>query len=77
MLRIRFGSVAAFERQHKLPARSVKDVLRGKSRARIARVVAKAVGVAPHKLFPDRFSPSGDSVNRRGHLMHRQNVEAR
>lgn len=64
-LRKRFGSVTAFERARQLPARSVKDVLRGKSRPRIAREIAAAVEIDLHVLFPDRFSPNGDTVSRR------------
>lgn len=72
-----FGSIAAFERSEGLPERSVKDVLDGKSRPVIAKAVAKALNVSPHVLFPDRFSPNGDSINSRGHDAHRLNAEAR
>lgn len=44
-IRKRYGSVAAFERHHNLPALSVRDILRGKKRGRIARVVAHDLGI--------------------------------
>jgi Ner family transcriptional regulator len=63
-LRKRFGSIAAFERQRGLPERSVKDVLRGKSRPRIAQAIADALDVHVRYLFPARFqSPIGDNSN--------------
>ena len=64
-LRKRYGSVADFERTEGLPPRSVKDVLAGKSRPEIARAVARALNRPPHVVFPDRFSPNGDTLNRR------------
>jgi Ner family transcriptional regulator len=63
-LRKRFGSIAAFERQSGLPERSVKDVLRGKSRPRVAHAIADALEVHVRYLFPARFaSPFGDNSN--------------
>ena len=44
-IRKRYGSVAAFERHYDLPALSVRDILRGKKRGRIARVVAHDLGI--------------------------------
>jgi Ner family transcriptional regulator len=61
-LRKRYGSIAAFERQWGLPERSVKDVLRGKSRPIIAQAIADALDVHACHLFPTRFqSPFGDN----------------
>lgn len=66
-LRKRFGSVAAFERQHGLPLKSVTDLLRGQSSARVERAVTEAI-------FP-KSEVSDDSGN--GHAAHRLNAEAR
>lgn len=44
-IRKRYGSVAAFERHYGLPPLSVRDILRGKKRGRIARVVAHDLGI--------------------------------
>lgn len=63
-LRKRFGSIAAFERAYGLPARSVKDVMRGKSRPAVAQAIADALNVHVRYLFPARFkSPNGDNSN--------------
>jgi lambda repressor-like predicted transcriptional regulator len=61
-IRKRYRSVAAFERRFQLPERSVKDVLRGKSRPRIALTISKELGIAVHKLFPERFTESGTHI---------------
>jgi lambda repressor-like predicted transcriptional regulator len=69
-LRKRFGSIAAFERQRGLPARSVKDVLRGRSRPKIAIAVADALDVHVNQLFPSTSkSPIGDN-SKLGLLTH-------
>lgn len=66
-------SIAEFERVRHLPERSVKDVLRGKSRPTIARAIAVELGVPVHELFPDRFkSPDGDNSSKQKPL-HRLN----
>lgn len=44
-IRKRYGSVKAFERHYNLPPLSVRDVLRGKKRARVARVMAHDLGI--------------------------------
>jgi lambda repressor-like predicted transcriptional regulator len=54
-IRKQFKSIAAFERDCGLPARSVKDVLKGKSRPVIARAIADHLGLTVHALFPKRF----------------------
>lgn len=76
-LRKRYGSIAEFERKTSLPARSVKDVLRGRSRPTIAQAVAKGIDRSVHELFPDRFSesPSGDAMAKRVRS-HRLNCAA-
>jgi Ner family transcriptional regulator len=63
-LRKRYGSIAAFERKLGLPERSVKDVLRGRSRPTVAQAIADALDVHVRYLFPARFeSPIGDNSN--------------
>ena len=42
-LRKRFGSVAAFERQHGLPVKSVTDLLRGYPSKRVETAVVNAI----------------------------------
>lgn len=71
-IRKRFGSIAEFERTHSLGIRSVKDVLRGRSRPRTAKAIATAIGKDLHKLFPGRYAPNGDTIIRRGDKAHRQ-----
>jgi len=64
--------VAAFEAAKGLPARSVRDVLRGRSVRRAALALADFLGEPVGKVFPGRFisddckSPNGDlhSLNR-------------
>lgn len=77
MIRKKFRTIAAFERAKNLPARSVKDVLRGRSRPRIAAAIAAAVEVPLHELFPGRFSsPHGDTCNTVRPIRHGENAEA-
>lgn len=75
-IRKRYGSVAAFERHHNLPKASVRDILRGKKRSGIARVVAGDLDVPVTDL--DIFQ--GQSQNRDSsaiaHSAHRQNGKA-
>lgn len=62
-LRMRYGTLIAFERARSLPARSVKDVLRGRSVRRTAEAIADELGMALHDLFPHlRSSTSGDDT---------------
>ena len=44
-IRKRYGSVTAFEKHYNLPPLSVRDVLRGKKRAKVARVMAHDLGI--------------------------------
>jgi lambda repressor-like predicted transcriptional regulator len=52
LLRKRYKSLAGFERAKGLPACSVRDVLRGKSRRRIADAIADELQIPVHELFP-------------------------
>lgn len=78
-IRKRFKSVAAFERAKGLPARSVKDVLRGRSRPAVAKAIAHGIDKPIHKLFPNRFNaPHGDSLSTaRRPLNSKLSVEAK
>lgn len=75
-IRKKFGSVAAFERARGLPPLSVRDILRGKSRGRIARVLARELGV-PVSSF-DVFKPYVHNRNNSSadEASHRLNAEA-
>lgn len=53
-LRKRFGSVTAFERQRALPAKSVSDVLRGRSVAATAQAIADELGMDVSKVAAPR-----------------------
>ena len=43
----KFGSLAAFERANGFPEKSVSDVLRGNTSARIERAIMAVIGTAP------------------------------
>lgn len=45
----RYGSLAAFERANGLPEKSVSDVLRGSTSARIERAIMAAITHAPRE----------------------------
>lgn len=49
-LRMKFGTLGEFERARKLPARSVTDVLRGRSVKRTEKAIAKELGVGLHVI---------------------------
>lgn len=76
-LRMRFGTITEFERVHRLSPRSVKDVLRGRSRPGTAAAIATAIGVDLHKLFPGRYTPNGDTIIKRGPKKHGEKSERR
>jgi len=54
-LRIRHGSLLAFEKAAKLKANSVKDVLRGRRSAPTERAISKELRQPLHVLFPARY----------------------
>lgn len=74
-LRKRFRSVAAFERARALPPLSVRDVLRGKSRAKIAATIAKELGVPVRVL--DKFKSHNRDDSRTASTTHRLNGGAK
>lgn len=76
-LRKRFGTIQEFERVHALSPRSVKDVLRGRSRPGTAKAIAHAIGMDLHKVFPGRYTPNGDTIIRRSAPSHGQNGGAK
>ena len=49
-IRKAFGSLAAFEAAHGLAARSVTDVLRGKTSSRTADAIATLIGCDVHDI---------------------------
>lgn len=51
-IRKKFGTLAEFERVNRLPAQSVKDVLRGRTSKRIAKAIASELGVSSLILLP-------------------------
>lgn len=55
VIRMRFGTLTAFEAKKGLPAGSVKDVLRGRSNARVENAIATTVKSSVQELFPRRY----------------------
>ncbi len=55
VIRMRFGTLTAFETKQGLPAGSVKDVLRGRSNARVENAIATTVKSTVQELFPRRY----------------------
>ncbi|QQQ19710.1 helix-turn-helix domain-containing protein [Brevundimonas vitis] len=53
-LRIKFGTLRAFEERQGLPADSTRDVLRGRKSLRVETAIAGALGRPISKLFPHR-----------------------
>jgi lambda repressor-like predicted transcriptional regulator len=80
-IRMRYGTLAAFEAAKKLPAGSVKDVLRGRSNARVENAIATFVKAPVQKLFPRRYLRDDSSTkvdnSRPKRPAHRLTAEAR
>lgn len=53
-LRIKFGTLRAFEEINGLQPDSTRDVLRGRKSRRVENAVARALGKPADKLFPHR-----------------------
>lgn len=71
-LRKRFGTVAAFERENALPAKSVTDLLRGYKSKRVEEAVESAIAVP---ITSDESERSGSIRN--NPKTHRLNAEVR
>jgi Ner family transcriptional regulator len=53
-LRMKYGSMSAFEITRGLPKDSVRDALKN-GRPRIERAIAEALGLTPEFIWPHRF----------------------
>lgn len=69
-IRKKFGAVAAFERQKGLPEKSVNDVLRGRTSARVRQAIEQVIG---QSLIQSEDSDDSSDVSG----THRLNAEAR
>lgn len=83
-LRIRYGSLRAFEERHELATDSVRDVLRGRASRHAEVAIAEELGRPVHELFPNRYRApkAGDSSTNRDDSdqnqdAHRLSAEAR
>ncbi|MFN3858383.1 MAG: helix-turn-helix domain-containing protein [Caulobacter sp.] len=82
VLRMRHGSLLAFERAKGLPRNSVKDVLRGRSVAQAELAIATEINEPLHRLFPHRYAAKADSPSAKvdnsdaAANAHRQNARA-
>lgn len=76
---MKYGTIDAFEQAKQLPARSVKDVLRGRAVRRTAEAIANELGVPLQAVSPiyDGESPDGDSHSNDEAPAHRLNAAAR
>lgn len=72
-LRKRFGSVAAFERQHGLPVKSVTDLLRGYKSRRVFDAVQSVI----ERPVGDFLDSEGSDSSEDAGAAHRINAEAR
>jgi lambda repressor-like predicted transcriptional regulator len=73
-IRMRYGTLLAFEAARALPPGSTKDVLRGRSVRRTAEAIAEFMDVPVNSLFPGRFAEANDTST--GADMHRLNKTA-
>ncbi len=66
-LRIRYGSLRAFEEKRNLTPDSVRDVLRGRASRHAEAAIAQELGKPVHEIFPQRYvapKPGDSSTNR-------------
>ena len=61
-LRMKHGTLLAFEVAKGLPKNSTKDVLRGRSVARTEQAIADELGKPLHILFPRHARKRGEST---------------
>ena len=69
----RFRFVSAFERAYGLPEKSVNDVLRGRTNARVSNAISDALS----KPVASFKSETSDDANRGSQPAHRLNAGAR
>lgn len=72
-LRMKYGTVEAFEQAKNLPARSVKDVLRGRAVRRTAEAISEELGIPLQAISPryEDESPNRDSNSNESEPAHR------
>lgn len=58
-LRKQFGSLRKFERTYNIPRYSASAALR-RPHQRAEAAVAKALGIAPHVIWPSRYRSNGE-----------------
>lgn len=78
-LRMKYGTIESFEQARNLPARSVKDVLRGRAVRRTAEAIAEELGVPLQAISPryEAESPNGDGNSGESQSAHRLSGAAR
>jgi len=74
-LRIRFGTVRAFEIAFGLATNSVRDVLRGRSARKTAQAISDSLQIPVTSLFPRRFADVDEDTARKRDA-HRLNERA-
>ena len=72
-LKKRWRTVAAFERAHALPEKSVNDVLRGRASARVSAAIENALT----KPVASAQSETSDGRSTGSETSHRLNAEAK
>jgi Ner family transcriptional regulator len=64
-LRKRHGSIANLAACWGVDASTISTVLRRPGSSRIEKLIADAIGQAPHKLWPHRWTPDGVPLSAR------------
>ncbi len=62
-IRVKYGSLEAFERAKSLPHHSVTEVLRGRSIRRAAEAIAQELRIEVSTLWPGRLGKAADESN--------------
>ena len=60
-IRVRYGSLEAFEQLKKLPRHSVNDVLRGRAVRRTADAIARELDTTASELWPAKYRDADES----------------
>jgi len=72
-IRKRFISVSAFERRYNLPAKSVHDLLRGRSSARVEEAIKSVISQPVSEFSKSEHS----EYSQKGGNAHRINIKSR